>query len=110
MGIELELGFLLAAQALGSEIFAPFEVETPPWKKILKWALVAALTLGLYPLVGHWAILVTATLGLMGLTFHFVWCRKHGIDPWQASPRRRYYELRGWTWPDEAGPGAAAAP
>ena len=24
------------------------------------------------------------------------WCRKHEIDPWNATPRERYYELRGW--------------
>ena len=23
-----------------------------------------------------------------------------GIDPLRATPRRKYYELRGWTWPE----------
>ncbi len=99
MGIELELAFLLVLQLVGTEIFAPFEVETPPWKKILKWVVLAGLTLGFYRLIGHWSILIPAVLALAGATFHLFWCKKNGIDPLTASPRRRYYELRGWPWP-----------
>jgi hypothetical protein len=108
MGIELEVSFLLTLQLIGTEIFAPFEVETPPWKKILKWSIIAALTLGLYLIIGHWSILVPTAIGLAGLTFHITWCKKNGIDPLRATPRRRYYELRGWQWPDEAHPHAGA--
>lgn len=36
LGIELELSILLTLVVLGAEIFAPFEVETPVWKKIPK--------------------------------------------------------------------------
>lgn len=99
MGIEIELAFLLALQVLGTELFARFEIETPAWKKVLKWALLAALTLGLYPLIGHATILVAATLALAGLTVHILWCRKNGIHPLKATPHRRYYHLRGWPWP-----------
>ena len=108
MGIELELGFLLVFQIVGTGIFAPFEVETPPWKKIVKWGVIAALTIGLYQLIGHWSILVPTAVGLAGLTFHLIWCKKNGIDPLRATPRRRYYELRGWQWPDETQPHAGA--
>lgn len=104
MGIELELGFLLALQIIGTETFAPFEIETPAWKKILKWSIVAGLTLGLYQVIGHWSILVPTVLGLVGFAFHLVWCKKNGIDPLRATPRRRYYELRGWPWPDDEQP------
>ncbi len=100
VGIELELAVLLAIHLVGSELFAVFEVETPAWRKILKWLIVAALTLGLYPMVGHWAVLVPVVLGGAGVAFHFAWCRKNGIDPLDATPRRRYYELRGWGWPE----------
>lgn len=103
MGIELELAVLLGIHILGSGFFAPFEVETPPWRKILKWSLLTAITLGLYPVIGHWTLLVPLLLGTAGLLFHFSWCRKHGIDPWKATPRRRYYELRGWPWPEVVG-------
>jgi hypothetical protein len=36
----------------------------------------------------------------LGLVVHLVWCRKNGIDPLRATPRRRYYEMRGWDWPE----------
>ena len=99
MGIELELGVLLAFSVVGQSTFARFEIETPASRKIVKWAVVVALTLGLYALIGHWTLLVPVLLGAAGTTFHFVWCRRNGIDPLRATPARRYYELRGWTWP-----------
>ena len=98
MGIELELGVLLAFSVLGSSTFAVFEVETPAWRKILKWTIVVALTLGIYAVAGHWALLLPAVAGVAGTTFHFIWCRRNGIHPLHATPRRRYYELRGWIW------------
>lgn len=98
IGIELELSVLLGLGLLGSEIFAPFEVETPRWRKILKWSILIAITLSSYRYIGHWALLPPIGLGSLGLVFHFVWCRKNGIHPIRATPRRRYYELRGWDW------------
>ncbi len=100
MGIELELGFLLTVQIIGTETFAPFEVETSPLRKIVKWGLIAALTIGLYQLVGHWSLLVPIIGVLVGGVFHFIWCSRNGIHPLRATPRRRYYELRGWHWPE----------
>lgn len=100
LGFELELAVLFVVQTLGHSIFAPFEVETSPWRKIRKWLIVAALTLAVYRMAGHWALLVPLVAGLAGGTFHFIWCRRNNIDPWRATPRRRYYELRGWSWPE----------
>ena len=98
MGIELELGLLFLLQTIGHSLFARFEVETAAWRKMLKWLLLAGLTVGLYAAVGHWALLLPAVLGVAGGTFHFVWCRRHGIHPLRATPRKKYWELRGWEW------------
>ena len=98
MGVELELIVLLALQTLGMGVFAVFEVETSAWRKVLKWAIVILVTLGLYGWVGHWALLFPATAALAGGTVHVLWCRKHGIHPLHATPRRRYYQLRRWEW------------
>jgi len=100
MDLALDLSVLLAIAVLGPALFAVFEVETPAWRKILKWAAVIGLTLALRTLLGHGALVLPALLAAGGMTAHFVWCRRHGIDPIRATPRRRYYELRGWTWPD----------
>ena len=97
-GIAVELSVLLAFAILGPAFFAAFELETPVWRKILKWSAMVAITLGLYMLVGHWALAVPIAMGTAGAVFHLVWCSRHGIDPVTAMPRRRYYELRGWTW------------
>jgi hypothetical protein len=99
MGIRLELFTLLVFAVLGQSLFARFEIETPPFRKIVKWFTIIALTLGLYQAVGHWSLLAPIGLGAVGTIFHFIWCRRNGIDPIRATPARRYYELRGWTWP-----------
>jgi hypothetical protein len=98
MGIELELVVLLALSIIGQSVFAVFEVETPAWRKIVKWTVVALVTVGLYLGIGHWALALPLTAGAVGASFHVWWCRRNGIDPLRAVPRRRYYELRGWQW------------
>lgn len=97
-GVELELAVLLVLQTVGHSVFDTFEVETPAWRKILKWTIVTLLTLGIYSVAGHWALLLPLVAGALGVTYHFIWCRKNGVDPLNATPRRRYYELRGWEW------------
>ncbi len=101
MGIELELYFLVVVLILGSSIFAVFEVETAGWRKALKWFIVCGATIGLYHAVGHVALVLPIGAAASGTTFHFWWCRKHNIHPIRATPRRRYYELRGWDWPED---------
>ena len=100
MGIELELYFLLTFLTLGMVISRRFEVETPAWRGILKWTILILGTVGLYQVVGHWSLLFPAAGLVIGSTVHVVWCRKHDIHPLSASPRRKYYELRGWAWPE----------
>lgn len=100
MGIELEWFSLFALHALGTSIFGVFECETPWWRLTLKWGIVGGLTYLLFGWFGHWALLAILVPGLGGSMFHFIWCRKHGIHPLRATPRRQYYELRGWAWPE----------
>ena len=96
--IAVELAVLLALQTLGTSIFARFEAETPVWRKLTKWSVLIFGTLGLYAWLGHWSLLFPAAMFTVGTAVHFGYCRKHGIDPLRATPRRRYYELRGWQW------------
>ena len=100
MGIELELAVLLAFAVLGPAFFGVFELETSPWRKTAKWTVMSVLTLILYKFVGHWSLALPLCLATAGTIFHIWWCSKNSIDPLRALPRRRYYELRGWKWPD----------
>ena len=100
MGLELELAVLLVLQTLGTSIFAPFEVETAVARKLAKWIIVIAGTLGLSWWVGHWSLIFPLTLAGAGPGVHFVFCHRHGIHPLRATPRRKYYELRSWRWPE----------
>ena len=100
MGIELELYVLLAFLTLGSSVFAVFEVETPRWRKVLKWSIIVMGTVGLYYAVGHLAVLFPIAAVGIGAVVHYGWCRKNDIHPIYATPRRRYYELRHWEWPE----------
>lgn len=85
-------------QLLGSSMFAVFEVETPAWRKILKWLLLDAITITLSIWLGHWSLLFPALILVIGSTYHFWFCRKNEIDPLNATPRKKYYALRKWTW------------
>lgn len=98
MGIEIELSELLIVQLLASNLFGRFEIETPALRKIIKWLIIDALTVGLYFWVGHWAAIFPLIGILPGTIFHFIWCKKNGIDPFKATPKKKYYELRGWKW------------
>ncbi len=100
MGVELELYVLVAILILGSSVFAVFEVETAGWRKALKWLIISVATIGLYYAVGHVALALPIGLAALGTLFHTWWCRRHGIHPIHATPRRKYYELRGWSWPE----------
>lgn len=96
--MELELAVLLALAIVGTTVFGVFELETARWRRLLKWGIISGATLALHSRVGHATLLVPLVLGAAGLTVHFWWCHKHGIHPLNATPRRRYYELRGWRW------------
>ena len=100
MGVELELFVLLVLMTLGFSVFTAFAVETPRWQKLLKWSIIIGGTLALYRAVGHVALVFPILVMGGGAIVHVVWCRKHGIHPVYATPRRKYYELRGWPWPE----------
>jgi len=96
--MEIELAELLIIQLLASNFFARFEVETPAFKKITKWLIIYAITIALYYWLHHWALIFPLLALMPGTIYHFTWCKKNGIDPLKATPRKKYYELRGWEW------------
>jgi hypothetical protein len=97
--METELLTLLGAQTVGFSIFGKFQAETPWWQMTLKWILIITITYILYSFFGH-----VVALGLLGVALiisvciHFIWCKRNGIHPLHATPKRKYYELRNWKW------------
>ena len=98
MKIELELFSLLVIQTTFISAFSKFESETPLLKKLSKWFIIDGITLGLYYLIHHWALLFLILALVPGTIYHFNWCKKNGINPFSATPRKKYYELRKWKW------------
>ncbi len=101
MGFELELLVILGLHVVGTAVFTPFEVETPAIRKIAKWVIITLLTWTVFNIVGHWALLVPLFGVALGMVVHMSWTRKNNIHPIHATPRKRYYALRGWHWPEE---------
>ena len=99
MGIEIELAALFVLSVVASSVFDKFEVETPAIRKLLRWLLAAAITLGSYPFIGHLSLALLGGFAAIGGVAHWTWCWMNNIHPLTAQPRRRYYELRGWHWP-----------
>jgi hypothetical protein len=98
MNIWIDVAAVAAVFAVGNIYFGHFEQGTAKWRRVLKLALITGLTAAVASAGGHlWAAGFVAVLAAIGLSAHFIITRRHGIDPWTAEPRDKYYALRGWT-------------
>jgi hypothetical protein len=90
--------FLTATlMALGAITFKRFEERTSPLRGILKLVVLLGTTALITYFFGElWGIAWAIGAFALGTIFHFWWTLKHGINPFTAEPRARYYELRGW--------------
>ena len=87
----------LAIFALGSIWFGRFEEGKAKWRRTAKLVVVVtAIGAVAYRFGPRPAFGLLAFVTVFGLTFHFVWCHRHGIDPWTAEPYELYLRLRGW--------------
>jgi len=87
--------------AVGSIIFGRFEEGVPRWRRLLKLVLFLSVTALLSQTVSRVAALLWIFgAGVLGLSFHIWWCKRHGIGIISAEPRAKYYQLRGWPWPE----------
>jgi hypothetical protein len=93
-----DVAVVMTIFAVGSILFGRFEEHKPRWRRVLKVAVVLAVTLALATTMGRlWAYGVLM-LPLLGAAWaHLYWLPKHGINGWTAEPRDKYLELvRGW--------------
>lgn len=96
--METILFVLLGIQLFASTAFAKFEIETPLMRKLIKWLVIDGATIGLFYIVGYYSILLPIVMIGIGTTYHVIWCKKNGIHPLKATPKNKYYKLRGWKW------------
>lgn len=96
--METILIVLLGIQLFASTTFAKFEIETPLLRKLIKWLIIDGATIGLFYVIGYYSILLPVVMIGIGTTYHVIWCKKNGIHPLKATPKKRYYELRCWKW------------
>src|SRR5215510_5455938 len=98
MNLWIDVAAMATIFAVGNIVFGHFEERTPKWRRVLKFALITALTGWIASAGGHaWAAGFVGAIATLGLVAHFVILRRHGIDPWTAQPKDKYYALRGWT-------------
>jgi hypothetical protein len=97
--MEKELLALLFTNVMGYAVFGKFESHSPWWRSVLKWSAMVGIIWTLSTYFGHTvALLVLLAMMSLAIFIHFYWCKKNGIHPIAATPRKKYFELRGWTW------------
>jgi hypothetical protein len=82
--------------AVGNILFGHFEQHKPPWRRLLKVAIVLGVVVGLSAAAGRvWAYGVLM-LPIAGAAWvHLYWLPSHGINGWTGEPRDKYLELVG---------------
>ena len=98
MNYWIDVAAVASIFAVGNILFGHFEQETPKWRRVSKFLIITSLTGWIGSSAGHtWAAAFIAGIATLGMTAHFVILRRHGINPWTAEPKDKYYALRGWT-------------
>ena len=97
MNYWIDVAVVASIFAVGNIVFGHFEYGTAKWRRVLKFVLVTVITALIASTGGHaWSAAFITAIATIGLSAHFIILRKHGIDPWTAEPRDKYFALRGW--------------
>jgi len=97
MNILIDVAVGAGLIAVGNIFFGHFEERTAKWRRVLKLVLFTGAIGWIASVGGHlWAAAFMLASGCFGASAHFIILRRHGINPWTAEPRDKYYALRGW--------------
>ena len=89
-----DVAVVMSIFAVGSILFGRFEEHKPRARRVLKVAIVLAVTVALAATVGRWWAYAVLAVPLVGAAYvHLIWLPKHGINGWTGEPRDRYLEL-----------------
>lgn len=102
-----EVAVMASIYALGTILFGHFEEGVPKWRRVAKFVVLTGLAVLLSAAAGRAWFYGFLGLGVVfALVIHGWYLPRHGINPWTAEPRERYYRLRGWKWPPANGSAA----
>jgi len=97
VNLWVDVAAMASLFAIGNILFGHFEERTPKWRRVLKFLLMTGLVTLVSATAGRaWSAALVGTLFCVAFVIHFWWLPKHGIHPWTAEPKDRYYALRGW--------------
>jgi len=87
--------------AFGNVAFRHFEQRMPLWRRLLKTAVILAITALLSYYFGRTGVVIAMGIALLPVIYiHAIWLPRHGVNGWTGEPKEKYYALRGWTLPD----------
>jgi hypothetical protein len=96
-----DLAVVASIFAVGGILFGHFEERTPKVRRVAKFVLFMGLTAVLSATLGRAAVYVMLAVFFGAfVVIHGWWLPKQGVNGLTGEPRRRYYELRGWHWPE----------
>ena len=96
----MEVAVVAIIFAVGNILMGHWEAQTPKWRRLLKFALVLAVTVALSAWLGRaWAFGFLGLMAFTALVIHAWWLPyRYGINGWTGEPKEKYYALRGWKY------------
>lgn len=89
-----DVAIVMSIFAIGNILFGHFEEHKPKLRRVLKVALVLAVTVMLAQTAGRfWAYLVLSVPLLGAAYVHLRWLPRKGINGWTGEPKDKYYAL-----------------
>ncbi len=93
-----EVSLVCGITAFGSIFFGHFEEHTPKFRRVLKLILLNIIVVLLAKYLGRaWSVGFIGILILGVIYIHGIWLPGKGINGLTGEPKRKYYELKGWT-------------
>jgi hypothetical protein len=97
MNIWIDVAVMASSFTVGNILFGHFEERTPKWRRILKFFMFTGLIALISATAGRaWSVGFVGAIFSVVLVLHLWWLPRHGIHPFTAEPRDKYYALRGW--------------
>ena len=93
-----EVALVCGMTAFGSIFFGHFEEHTPKIKRVLKLIMFNFIVVLISIYLGRiWSFGFLGIILLGVIYIHAIWLPGKGINGLTGEPKKKYYELKGWT-------------